>query len=210
MRAAHRRQLWRFPRSARFLSRYGCFSALLNRLWGLIWYAHIGASLLDPRFSVQYIGRYTKRAVLAEYRITFYDRRIVRFAFRDYAAGGRTSFATVTVNAFIGRLIRHIPGKYFPMVRYTGLFCNRWRQRYLTQARTAIGHTQSATPSARQAACWAERQEQYTGTNPLFCPCCHTPMVLLLVLFGRWDWIESHLQLAPSVLPVPAALRRPG
>ena len=63
---------------------------------------------------------------------------------------------------------------------------------------------------ARQAACWAARQEQYTGTNPLFCPCCHTPMVLLLVLFGRWDWIESHPQLTPSVLPVPAALRRPG
>ncbi|HEX9735327.1 MAG TPA: transposase, partial [Thermoanaerobaculia bacterium] len=45
------------------------------------WYAHIGASLLDPRATVRYIGRYTKRAVLAEYRITFYDGEVIRFAF---------------------------------------------------------------------------------------------------------------------------------
>ena len=33
-------------------------------------YVHIGAALLDPSATVRYIGRYTKRAVLAEYRIT--------------------------------------------------------------------------------------------------------------------------------------------
>ena len=42
---------------------------MLNKLWSLTWYAHIGASLLDPRFSIAYIGRYTKRAVMAEYPI---------------------------------------------------------------------------------------------------------------------------------------------
>jgi hypothetical protein len=177
---------------------------VLNRLWGLIWYAHIGASLLDPRFSVRYIGRYTKRAVLAEYRITFYDGRTVRFAFRDYAAGGRTSFATVSVNAFIGRLVRHIPGKYFPMVRYAGLFCNRWRRRYLAQAQAAMGRKESGGASVPEPVPWAERQEQLTGTNPLLCPCCHVPMVLAVVLFGPWEQIQS--QPSTRVLGIPAAL----
>ncbi|CAB1075891.1 hypothetical protein D1AOALGA4SA_3699, partial [Olavius algarvensis Delta 1 endosymbiont] len=43
--------------------------------------AYIGASLVDPRFSIQYIGRYTKRAVMAEYRIVYYDGKIVRFSY---------------------------------------------------------------------------------------------------------------------------------
>ena len=67
---------------------------MLNKLWNLTWYAHIGACLLDPRFSVQYIGRYTKRAVLAEYRIVYYDGKIVRFSYKDYAHRAKTSYMT--------------------------------------------------------------------------------------------------------------------
>ena len=64
---------------------------VINKLWHLTWYAYIGASLLDPRFSIQYIGRYTKRAVMAEYRIVYDDGKIVRFSFKDDAKGGKFS-----------------------------------------------------------------------------------------------------------------------
>ena len=78
---------------------------------------------------------------MAEYRITYYDGKIVRFSYKDYAEGGKTSFMTLKVHTFIGRLIRHIPDKHFPMIRYAGLFSNRWKQRYLSQARTALKQT---------------------------------------------------------------------
>ena len=116
---------------------------MLNKLWNLTWYAHIGASLLDPRFSVQYIGRYTKRAVMAQYRIVYYDGKIVRFSYKDYAHGAKTSYMTLKVYTFIGRLIRHIPDKHFPMIRYAGLFSTRWKKQYLTQARAALSLPES-------------------------------------------------------------------
>jgi hypothetical protein len=131
MKKAHREGQWRFPKSKHFLKQYPLFASMINKLWNLTWYAYIGASLLDPRFSVQYIGRYTKRAVMAEYRIVYYDGKIVRFSYKDYAEGGKTSYITLKVHTFIGRLIRHIPDKYFPMIRYAGLFANRWKKQYL-------------------------------------------------------------------------------
>jgi hypothetical protein len=48
------------------------------------------------------------------------------------------------VNAFIGRLIRRIPDKHFPMIRYAGLFSNRWKKRYLSQARIALDQSKLA------------------------------------------------------------------
>ena len=48
---------WSFPKSKDFLKQYPCLAALLNKLWNLTGYAYIGASLVDPRFSVHYIGR---------------------------------------------------------------------------------------------------------------------------------------------------------
>jgi hypothetical protein len=152
---------------------------MLNKLWHITWYAYIGASLLDPRFSVQYIGRYTKRAVMAEYRITYYDGKIVRFSYKDYAEGGKTSFMTLKVHTFIGRLIRHIPDKHFPMIRYAGLFSNRWKKQYLSQARVALNQSQSDDSNKNTQPSWADRQIDYTGTDPLICPnSIHKPPAL--------------------------------
>ena len=41
---------------------------------------------------------------MAEYRITYYDGKIVRFSFKDYAEGGKTSFMTLKVHTVIGTL----------------------------------------------------------------------------------------------------------
>ena len=131
MKKAHRQRRFRLWGKLEKLREYRYFAGMLNRLWPLTWYAHIGAGLLDPEHSVRYAGRYTKRAVLAEYRITYYDGKIVRYAYQDYANGGKTSYRTLKVNNFIKRLIRHIPDKGFPMVRHSGIFCNRWKKRYL-------------------------------------------------------------------------------
>ena len=106
------------------------------------------------------------RTVLAEYRITYYDGKIVRFSFKDYAQGGQISYKTVRVNEFIGRLIRHIPDKYFPMIRHAGIFANCQKTRLLAQARAALGQEQGPNEPPDEALNWAERQTAYTGTSP--------------------------------------------
>ena len=200
-REAHRNGELRFQASASFLKQYPRFSSFLGKLWQLTWYAHIGACLLDPSATLRYIGRYTKRAVLAEYRITHYDGKTIRFAFKDYAAGGKTSFKTLPVLAFIRRLVRHIPDKHFNMVRYSGLFATRWRSRYLTQARRALGQqerpseisTAETEPAERPVSLgtWRERRQAETGTDPLQCSRCARSMVLREVAFGPHKRIEQ-------------------
>lgn len=190
LREAHRRGELQFRGKISFLAAYPRFRAMLDRLYQLTWYAHIGAALLDPRFTVRYIGRYTKRAVLAEYRITHYDGKLVRYAFKDYAQGGKTSYKTMKVNTFIGRLVRHIPEKHFPMIRYAGLFAPRWKARYLAQARHALGSDtapaegQSAALAAGATAPWRDRQAAQQGHDPLQCTRCEQPMILEAVVFG--------------------------
>jgi hypothetical protein len=215
MKKAHRQGQWRFPKSKDFLKEYPRFAAMINKLWKLTWYAYIGASLADPRFSVRYIGRYTKRAVMAEYRIIYYDGKparpgIVRFSYKDYAEGGKISYMTLKVHTFIGRLIRHIPDKYFPMIRYAGLFSNRWKSQYLTQARTALNESGPDDCDKKLRPSWAERQADYTGVNPLICPRCNQPLTFIATLFGNWEQLQSLFQKAGKDPTIPSFLLRPG
>ncbi len=197
-RKAHRAGQLRFPAQSAFLKVFPCFNSMLQKLYSLTWYAHIGACLLDPSASLRYIGRYTRRAVLAEYRITFYDGKKVRFAYRDYAQGGKTSFKTMPVLAFIGRLIRHVPDKHFKMVRHSGLFAPRWKSQYLAQARRALGQDVQEQPTPQDVCAqtphslrnWHERRRA-DGTDPLRCSRCAQRMILTDVAFGPHARIEE-------------------
>jgi len=210
MKEAHKEGKWRFPESASYLKLFPCFAAMLNKLWKLTWWAYIGASLADPRFSVQYIGRYTKRAVIAEYRITFWDGKLIRFSFKDYANGGNTSYKTLKVDTFIARLIRHIPDKHFPMIRYAGLFSSRWKRRYIEQARAALAQEQPETNAADQQPAWAERQEKLTGACPLTCPECGRSLTYRGMVFGHWDELQELFLRAGYQRQIPPALLKPG
>jgi hypothetical protein len=215
-RAAHRGGELRFPARFGFWQQYPLFNQMLSKLYELTWYAHIGACLLDPSASLRYIGRYTKRAVLAEYRITYYDGKKVRFAYRDYAEGGKTSFKTLPVLAFIGRLVRHIPDKGFKMVRYSGLFATRWRSQYLAQARCALGQNSMsetapapATETPLSQRSWHERQHAQ-GVDPLRCTHCGQRLLLREVAFGPHIRIERLFQLGGRPLrPFPSAYPQP-
>lgn len=209
LRKEHRKKPWRFRAEAGFLKDYPRFSAWLSTLWNMTWYAYIGASLADPRFSVAYIGRYTKRAVLAEYRITYYDAKSVRFSYKDYADGSRVRYKRLSVFAFIGRVIRHIPDKHFPMIRHAGLFSNRWKGRYLAQAHAALRHPAPADPPP-SAPTWADRQEALTGSPPLRCPTCGNPMRYEGLLFGKWKTVEETFIRAGDPRRICPALLKPG
>jgi hypothetical protein len=56
---------------------------------------------------------------------------------------------------------------YVRIIRYAGLFSNRWKKQYLAQARTASSLSESDDCSENTKPLWAERQTDYTGINPL-------------------------------------------
>jgi len=72
---------------------------------------------------------------------------------------------TLKVYTFIGPLIRHIPDKHFPMIRYADLFSNRWKEHYLGQARDALNQSEPDDSDEDSQPPWAERQTDYTGID---------------------------------------------
>jgi hypothetical protein len=196
LRRAKKEGRLRFPEGCAFLREYPRFNAFLNTLYQLNWYAHIGAALDDPGPSLRYIGRYTKRAVLAEYRITHYDGKTVRYAYRDYASGGKTAFKTLPVRAFLRRLLRHIPDKHFKMVRYAGLFAPRWKKGYLEKARAVLAHEAAASTSPTPTPTPSAGALEAPLPRIVPCPECHTPMTLTAVVFGPHPLVERHFHMA--------------
>lgn len=148
----------------------------------LIWYVNIGARLLEIGTSVKYIGRYTKRPVIAEARIISCDNRWIIFRFKDYAEGGKTSIKKMGIFTFITYLTQHIPDKHFRVVRGYGLFSNRLKGELLPRARMLLGQPEQVEKPSQKS--WRERILKFTGEDPLICKNCSMEMNLIFTCFG--------------------------
>jgi hypothetical protein len=117
-----------------------------------------------------YIGRYIRRPAIAVSRIEAYDGERVTFRYWDKTEE-MDKTETVTVEEFIGRLIRHIPDENFKTIRYYGVYsrrikglCKKLVSQWQQEARKWIVKAKRLLKRRT----WSERIKEQTGKLP----CC--------------------------------------
>jgi len=93
------------------------------------WQLHLEPSIETPVKVIRYIGRYSKRACLSEYKITEIDKEYISFSYKDYRDRDenqkpKEKELRLHYREFFPRLLQHVPAKYFRIVRYYGLYSN--------------------------------------------------------------------------------------
>lgn len=167
------------------------FYLLAQMLWKIIWYVYIGQKLDNAVYTAKYIGRYAKRPCLAEMNITDYDpaAKTVTFTYRDKIEKIDKRL-TLSVEGFIGRLIRHIPEKHFRLIRYYGIYANAVKNELRPLLLIQIAALYTGTELAfepKPFKTWRVLIAESTGTDPLVCPNCHVLMDLISITYKTRD-----------------------
>ena len=118
------------------------------------------------KLAVDYVVRYTGRPAMANSRIINYDGEFVTFYYERHEDDKR-ALETVHVFDFIKKLIIHIPGKGFKMVRYYGMYAKTHKFsklifKMLTDIQIQIRQTLRK---------WRLSIELSFGYDPLRCSC---------------------------------------
>lgn len=168
------------------------FYLLSIKLWEMIWYVYIGERLDNAQYTARYIGRYAKRPCLSETKIDCYDKekQIVIFTYKDKISNADEQI-TLSVEEFIGRLIRHIPEKNFRLIRYYGLYASAVKNKLLPilicQISILFGVANLKFSPNQQPSNWRERIMRSTGNDPLICPDCKERMNLVEIVYRSRD-----------------------
>jgi hypothetical protein len=162
------------------------FMRLVKKLHSVSWVVSVQPPLSNPEKIVRYVGRYTRRACLSEYRITDFTDGVITFECKDYAgaAGSKpgTKMVSLRYPEFFDRLFQHVPLPGFRMVRYYGLYAH-------FKDLPALPTDEPSAMAERLT--WRELQIEKTGEDPLICPTCHCELVFVQMAF-------------PDVTPLPA------
>lgn len=145
------------------------------------WVLHLEPPIDTPEEVVRYIGRYSKRACLSEYRITNMEGEYISFMYKDYRDRDenkkpKEKGLTLHYRDFFPRLLQHVPPAYFRTVRYYGLYSNKG---YISQEYKYDPQKDSHKKT------WKGQQEEKTGEKPLYCKTCQTEKVFIKTIFDN-------------------------
>ncbi len=106
------------------------FEKFLDKLSNHKWILHLEPPMKIPTQVITYIGRYSKRACISEYKITDIDQEYISFKHKDYReknAFGKPveKILKLHYNDFFPLLLQHVPLPYFRLVRYYGAYNSR-------------------------------------------------------------------------------------
>jgi hypothetical protein len=163
---------------------YAVFSRAVNSWYVLDgkkeWYVNWGKKLKSLEYTVKYVGRYTKKPVIAETRLKSFDGEVVEFSHKDKVRKEEVTIQ-MEVREFIGRLVRHIPEKHQPMIRYAGLFANCVKKEMLARARSVMLDCLPVCVE-KPVRSWRDRIWEWTGVDPYQCSCGGMMELVLLVV----------------------------
>ena len=134
------------------------------------WVVYSKKSFAGPKLVIKYLGRYTHRIAISNYRIKSMTDTHVSFTWRDRKHDNELKTMELDVVSFMRRYLIHILPSGFMKMRYYGFLGNVTKKKSLTLCREFLGiplkekETPAETPM--------EIYIRITGSDPTICPIC--------------------------------------
>lgn len=149
------------------------------------WIVSIQPALEDINQIVGYVGRYTKRTCISEYKIQESEGARVKFRFNDYKNTPRgekpkQGIKELSSVEFLDQLLQHVPESGYKMVRYYGLYNSLYKGRIPKELK--YGGELEVEYLFDEEMEWGEYEQLRKSQikrgkpDPLFCVCCQKSM----------------------------------
>ena len=144
MYLAELKHLWEdgkleFHGSAERFKNHYAFKELLDSCYKKEWIPYCKKPFDGAESDIKYLGKYTHRIAISNYRIKSMTDRTVTFTAKDYKNQGQWKEITITGEEFIRRFLMHVPPKRFVRIRHYGLLSSRNKNRKITLCRNLLG-----------------------------------------------------------------------
>lgn len=147
------------------------------------WMVYAKRPFGGPEQVLQYLGRYTHKVAITNWRLLSHERGLVGFRYRDRAAGDVEKTLWLPEGEFLRRYLQHVLPAGFQRLRQYGLLANSCKREKLARCRELLEGGEAPPPS--EAATAAEPQEP--DAEPARCPVCGEGRLLRRVELERGD-----------------------
>src|SRR5215471_9450572 len=173
LRHLHRAGKLSFSGKWSHLQNQKAFAAWLRSLYRSDWVVYCKPPFGGPEHVLHYLGAYTHRIAISNYRLVELAGGMVTFRWRDSAHKNKKRLARLPVEEFLRRFLLHVLPRGFVRIRHFGFYAHRRRAALVPVCMRLLG--------AIQAPATAEVQQTDSSPDATLwkCPHCQGPMVLI-------------------------------
>jgi hypothetical protein len=146
------------------------FDQFIKNIKGKKWVVNSKPGFNGKQSVLEYLGRYTHRIAISNYRLVKLSDGRVTFSYRDRKAGDVKRVMSLPVNEFLYRFSQHILPRGFVKIRHYGIFSTRVKQEKLALVTKALNQAQ---PQKQEKLTVTEVIYKTTGKDVTRCPCCN-------------------------------------
>lgn len=145
------------------------FDELLNQLMEVDWVVYAKPPFAGPEKLLNYLGRYTHKIAISNYRIISVDEEAVTFKWRDYSDNNQEKVMRLKPEEFIRRFLSHVLPNGFMRIRSFGFLANASKAKKVKQIQTQFNYKPRKTEEKRDT---ASLMLELTGNDITLCPYC--------------------------------------
>lgn len=151
------------------------FQRLLASLRAREWHVYAKPPFGGPAQVLAYLGRYTHRVAISNYRLLALKDGQVTFSWKDYTRGNQQRAMTLPTGEFIRRFLLHVLPRGFQRLRQFGFLANRRRREKLALCRQLLGSAaEPPDPNQPLPRDYQLLYETVTAESLQQCPACRT------------------------------------
>jgi hypothetical protein len=139
-----------------------------NKLYKIDWVAYAKKAFGGPPQVLEYLGRYSHKICVSNYRIVNITDTHVTFRYLDRSAK-KSKTKIIKGEDFLKLFAEHILPKGFVKIRHIGFLSSRSKKNDLDKARKSLG---ADPPTPKKKMTNREFIKLTTGKDPYLCPCC--------------------------------------
>ena len=173
------------------------FNKWKDNLYKKQWIVNIEQALKDIFQIVGYVGRYTKRACISEYRIVDIKNNFIYFQYNDYANSKRGEKPNIAIKKmyfveFLDKLLQHVPDKRYRTVRYSGMYNSHYIRKNNNQLQiTDIDIEKLDNTQWNEFVDYRKLCIQKGENDPLICQNCNYKMEFDEIIFVKNRFIDD-------------------
>lgn len=128
-----------FHGTAQPYQNHDAFKELIDTCYSKEWIPYCKKPFRGAESVIKYLGKYTHRIAISNYRIKSMTESTVTFSVKDYKNHGQWKELTIPGEEFIRRFLMHVPPKRFVRIRHYGLLSSRNKNKKVALCRNLLG-----------------------------------------------------------------------
>lgn len=136
------------------------------------WVVYTKKAFGGPSGVINYLGNYTHRIAISNYRIKSYKNNTVTFSWKDRKDNNKTKYEEISAQSFIRRFALHILPQRFIKIRYYGFMATAKKKENITLCKSLIIDSGSVLQELDNKFIERIEKKLETQNKPQMCPCC--------------------------------------